>query len=369
MKILLLGEYSNVHWTLAQGLRRRGHKVKVASNGDFWKNYPRDWSLVRKLGIWGSICYLLRLLWYLPRMRGFDIVQVINPMFLEVKAARIFPIYRYLRRHNRKVVMGAFGMDYYWVSTCSSEHSPFRYSDFNMGTTIRRNADAEKERRDWLGTDKERLNRMMAADADAIVAGLYEYEQCYAPHFPEKTQFIPMPIVTGLKQRKDFYHMGDPIKIFIGISKNRSEYKGTDIMLRAAEALKAKYPEQVELCIAEGLPFAQYCELMQGSDLILDQLYSYTPGMNSLQAMDFGIINVGGGEPENYEIIHEDTLRPIVNVEPKEQSVFIQLEQLVLHPERIAPMQRDSMAYVRKHHDYMKVAETYEELYKKVLSK
>lgn len=369
MKILLLGEYSNVHWTLAQGLRRRGHKVKVASNGDFWKNYPHDWSLVRKVSLWGNLCFLLRLLWYLPRMRGFDIVQVINPMFLEVKAARIFPIYRYLRRHNRKVVMGAFGMDYYWVSTCSSAHSPFRYSDFNIGHTIRHNADAEKERCDWLGTDKERLNRMMAADADAIVAGLYEYEQCYAPHFPEKTQFIPMPIVTGLKQRKDFYHMGDPIKIFIGISKNRSEYKGTDIMLRAAEALKAKYPDQVELRIAEGLPFAQYCELMQGSDLILDQLYSYTPGMNSLQAMDFGIINVGGGEPENYEIIHEDTLRPIVNVEPTEQGVFTQLEQLVLHPERIAPMQRDSMAYVRKHHDYLKVAKTYEELYEKVLSK
>ncbi|MEE1338450.1 MAG: glycosyltransferase family 1 protein, partial [Muribaculaceae bacterium] len=42
MKILLVGEYSNVHWTLAKGLRELGHTVTVASNGDFWKNYPRD---------------------------------------------------------------------------------------------------------------------------------------------------------------------------------------------------------------------------------------------------------------------------------------------------------------------------------------
>lgn len=42
MKILLLGEYSNVHATLADGLRRLGHEVTVASNGDFWKDYPRD---------------------------------------------------------------------------------------------------------------------------------------------------------------------------------------------------------------------------------------------------------------------------------------------------------------------------------------
>ena len=42
MKILLLGEYSNVHHTLALGLRALGHRVVVVSNGDFWKNYPRD---------------------------------------------------------------------------------------------------------------------------------------------------------------------------------------------------------------------------------------------------------------------------------------------------------------------------------------
>ena len=48
MKILLIGEYSNVHNTLAEGLRMLGHKVVVASNGDFWKNYPRDISRLRK---------------------------------------------------------------------------------------------------------------------------------------------------------------------------------------------------------------------------------------------------------------------------------------------------------------------------------
>ena len=42
MRILLLGEYSNVHNTLAQGLRALGHEVTVASDGDHWKDYPRD---------------------------------------------------------------------------------------------------------------------------------------------------------------------------------------------------------------------------------------------------------------------------------------------------------------------------------------
>ncbi len=48
MRILLLGEYSGVHCTLAEGLRTLGHDVVVASNGDFWKDYPRDIDLERK---------------------------------------------------------------------------------------------------------------------------------------------------------------------------------------------------------------------------------------------------------------------------------------------------------------------------------
>ena len=40
MRILLLGEFSNVHATLALGLRKLGHDVVVASDGDEWKNYP-----------------------------------------------------------------------------------------------------------------------------------------------------------------------------------------------------------------------------------------------------------------------------------------------------------------------------------------
>ncbi len=48
MKILLIGEYSNVHWTLANGLRRLGHQVTVASSGDQFKGYCRDIDLTRK---------------------------------------------------------------------------------------------------------------------------------------------------------------------------------------------------------------------------------------------------------------------------------------------------------------------------------
>ena len=83
MRILLLGEYSNVHWTLAEGLRALGHEVCVVSNGDYWKDYRRDVSLVRRsYGRWDSLVYMAQVWKALRRMRDYDVVQIINPMLL-----------------------------------------------------------------------------------------------------------------------------------------------------------------------------------------------------------------------------------------------------------------------------------------------
>ncbi|MBR1548243.1 MAG: glycosyltransferase family 4 protein [Prevotella sp.] len=369
MRILLIGEYSNVHNTLARGLRELGHEVCVVSNGDFWKNYPRDIDVTRKPGKLGGVLLYLRLLCLLPRLRGYDVVQLINPMFFELKAQRLFFFYRWLRRHNRRVVLGAFGMDWYWVHECTFR-KPLRYSDFNIGERVRTDEPAVREQQDWLGTEKERLNRMIAEDCDGVVAGLYEYMACYGPLFPQKTRFIPFPIVpattndSGSKQSP--ITDGGPLRIFVGISRSRSQYKGTDIMLKAAQDVAATYPDRVRLQVAEGVPFEQYAVMMRDSDVLLDQLYSYTPAMNALLAMSQGIVVVGGGEPENYEILGETQLRPIVNVEPTYDSVYQELEQLVLHPERVAELKRQGLEYICRHHHYIKVARQYAEFFAKL---
>ncbi len=363
MKILLIGEYSNVHATLAEGLRALGHRVTVVSNGDFWKNYPRDIDLSRNPGKRGGVSYLARTIALLPKMTGFDVVQLINPMFLELKAQRIIPIYKFLRKHNKKVFLGAYGMDYYWVHE-NITRKPLRYSDFNIGNALRTDEAAQSEQRDWIGTAKEKLNKMIAADCDGIIAGLYEYWACYKPIYPSKTTFIPYPI----KPKKtpfglDEKHPPYPLRFFIGISKGRSAYKGTDIMLAAAKAIKEKYPKKVELRIAEGIPFEQYTQMMKGADAILDQLYSYTPSMNPLEAMSQGIICIGGGEPENYEILGDKDLKPIINVLPNYENVYKALERMVEHPEEAEQLKMESVEYILRYHEYIKVAQQYVDFY------
>lgn len=361
MKILLLGEFSNVHWTLAQALRRLGHEVTVVSNGDEWKGYSSDIFLVRKSGWWGAVSYLLRVLCLLPKFRGYDVVQLINPVhFVDLKAERGVRIYDYLRKHNKRVFLGAFGYDYHYVYD-SVVRRTLRYCDFYTPTREIRHSWNTAHEHDWLHTFKRDASIHVAETCDGIISGLYEYDVAYRPYFPDKTTFIPFPIeITGqMAEKRTFSTNGEKIRFFIGVQRARTMLKGTDVMLRALERIVSDYPDRAEMVKAESVPFAEYKEMMRSSDVLLDQIYSYTPAMNALQAMAMGLVVVSGGEEENYEILGEKELRPIINVHPDEEDIYCQLEQLVLHPERIPQLKRDSVEYIRRHHDSIKVAKRY----------
>jgi len=371
MRILLVGEYSNVHWTLAEGLRALGHQVTVVSDGDRWKNYPRDIDLRR--GPLHSKLSTLKYLWDIargwPQLRGYDVVQLINPVFLDLKAERLWPFYQFLRKHNGRVFLGAFGIDHFWVKV-GMDCKTFRYSDFNFGSQLRDYPFVHEMERDWLHGPKGELNLRIADDCDGIITGLCEYEMCYRPFYPEKTRFIPFPIdcaaVEIIDDRLKIKDYGleikeSPLRFFIGIQKERSAYKGTDIMLAALERLQKDYgKKRVEMVKAESVPFAKYQQMMNSSHVLLDQLYSYTPAMNGLLAMSKGLILVGGGEPEHYELLGEHELRPIINVQPNEQDVYDQIAtRLLSGKEDIHQLQLDSIEYIHRHHDHVKVAQRY----------
>lgn len=364
MKILLLGEFSGLHWNLAEGLRALGHDVCVASDGCGWRNYPRDIALDRPTdSLRDGICCLLRILRHLPGFRGYDVVQIISPYFLRLRSERTLPVYRFLQRHNGKVFLGAFGTDYYYIRACM-ETSTFHYSDFKIGDRYRDTAFNQITLQDWYYGGAARATRVIAETCNGIIACLWEYYASYQPYFSDKTAFIPLPIdlrevisrVRGVPEKLNF---------FIGIQSARSNLKGTDVMLPVLQEVQRKYSELCRITEVHDVPYARYQQLMDDADVQLDQLYSYTPSMNSLLAMAKGVTVVGGGEPENYEILNETELRPIINVLPDEQDIYQKLEDIVLHKERIPELSAQSIEYVAKYHDHVKVARQYLDFWEK----
>ena len=368
MKILFIGEYSNLPATLAEGLKALGHEAVVISDGTKWRNYRRDINLHRNgISRWSGIKYMASIAALLPRMRGYDVVQLINPDFVWLKAERQRLLFDYLKRHNKKIFIGAFGYDWYWVDAGLNKRQ-FEYGDFYIGNRLRTDEPKVKQFiAEWINTPKGDYCRYVMEQCDGIPACLYEYQVCYSSYFPQKTRFIPLPIICEHTVPVHEHRPSTPIRFFIGIDTSRSQFKGTDVMYEALLEAKQKYPSQCEIVKAECLPFDEYQQMMDSCDCILDQLYSYTPAMNALHAMDKGLVCIGGGEPENYEIIGEKEFRPIINVKPSKESVFQAIENIILHPEQLPELKRQSIEYVKRHHHYKKVAQAYVDFYRSIL--
>ena len=384
MKILLMGEYSNVHSTLAKALRQLGHHVVVASDGDGWKDYPRDIDLKRQsLNKCYSVGYLWRLLRLQKQFRGFDIVQLINPVFLPLRSEHLSFFYNQLRKHNKKIVMGAYGMDHYYIKACL-DFTTFAYSDFAIGKSQRYSRENETFIRDWLNGPKGKLNRLVAQDVDAIVSGLYEYHAAYQAHCPwsNKECFIPFPIelspVDGSTEEVSADRLEnstqnssiDAVRFLVGVQRSRAVYKGTDIMLRVLRRVEDELKDMCQVTVVENVPFEKYVRLMGHHDVIVDQLYSYTPAMNALEAMARGLVAVTGGEPVSYDLLGEQVLRPIINVVPTDEEGMYQLfHRLVTERQTLLPkLKEQSVKYIARHHDAIKVARQYETLYRSLLN-
>lgn len=366
MKILLIGEYSNMHWTLAQGLRQLECDVTVASGGDRFKNYDRDINLNREsYRITGTLKYVYDLIKHFRNFKGYDIVQVINPFFLDLKAGKNLYAFNYLKKHNNKVFMGAFGDDAYWLKTCLGKKI-FRYSEFDIPGRDEYLPSARELIRNWSDKDKVRINQAIAERCDGIIACLYEYYVSYKPYFRSKLTYIPEPVNT---HENSFVQRGvnqDAVTFFIGIQKSRSEIKGTDILYKVLKNIKTKYPDTCNIVKAESVPFHQYLRMMNESDVILDQLYSYSPAMNALVAMAKGLVALSGGEPEIYQLLGEKSNRPVVNIIPTEEDIYEKLESLILNRDAIPEMSVRSRQFIEKHHDYVKVAKQYLEAWNKI---
>jgi glycosyltransferase involved in cell wall biosynthesis len=360
MKILLLGECSNLHSTLADGLRILGHDVTVASDGSKWMGNDRDIDISRSgYDFLTSIKYLAGIHKKFKAFRGYDVVQIKNPLFLDLKISRNLSFFRYLKKHNAKVFLGAFGTDYFWEKACFDKKT-FKYSDFYINDIPTKNLKTATILKNvWSGTEKQVGNIEMAESCNGIIACLYEYQKAYEPYYKNKLTYIPLPINTAALKYKEKGSDNEKLKFFIGIQKDRSEIKGTDIMYKALLKIQKKYPEEICVNMVQSVPLAQYVKIMSESDILLDQIYSYTPGMNGLIAMAQGLVLVGGGEPEMYEVINENQNFPIINVFPSEKDIFDKLEELIINKKNISNLSVNSRLFVEKHHDYINVAQQY----------
>ena len=393
MKILLIGEASFLHNTLKKGLLERGHRVLTMSDGNGWHDAPRDIDL-RRDGRWGKLGGL-RVVWqllrHLPQLCGNDVVQIHNYQFVPLMYRWNTLLLRFLKLTNRRVVKGCFGDDPQ-IFRRQAQGVP-AYSDTFWSGQLQ-NAELHRDRiAEVVEHGAEASWRKTTHMADALVACLYEYWLDYnEPPYAAKLHYIPLPMECEEMVRwcdgemvkcvgndaPSPSHSNDSqlptnlttspphhLTILIGLQPKRDFMKGAMKIAAFVEEVARRHPGKVQIKYVEGVPYDEYMHLLAEADVLVDQLYSYTPSMNSLAAMARGTVVIGGGEEEYYEFIGEDTLRPIINVRPDvpDEENIAAIERALFTDGTLERMAQESIQFVHKYHDYRLVAKQYEQLY------
>lgn len=364
MKILLLGDYSGLHDTLGRALVARGHDVTIASDGCGFLRLRGTYSLRRILpGRAGGALLYARMRWSAP-LRGYDVVQIISPVFARLRPHRLRVIFDCLMRDNGPVFLTAAGtdkamMDYYLSPGCRLEYTEFTCPD---GSPNHRTEDYLAENRLWqqgeLGEYCEYVYDHIAGAATV----LYEYHLGMSARLGgRRTVYTGLPVElppvtdTGV-------HTG-PLRIMLGRDRHRMAWKGTDRLEAAVTDAIRRAPGRATLDIVENLPYTDYLRRLDATDLLIDQLYSYTPALNALLAMARGKAVVSGGEDDFYRFIGEDTLRPIFNPVPDDTALGALFDDILAYPESVRAAAAQAREFVVRHNAADTVAQRYEQMW------
>ena len=370
MKILLMGDASNFHRALSVALREKGHDVVVASNGSRWMRTERDidisrpaWGKVGGAALWAKIQWIKR------RLTGFDIVQIVNPVFVELRPEKVARLFDHLRQNNRRVVLTALGDDTPYIRLCD-DTSALAYNEWHNpdGSPTPHAANSWHLHDAWLTEPLLSHCEKVYSEIDGATTALYEYDlACRRTIGSDRVAYTGIPVDAQGITPVNADSVPTRLRLFIGLQRGRMEEKGTDRLLEAAKKVAAEHPAKCELVVVENKPYAEYIELMRSSHVMLDQIYSYTPATNALLAMATGLITVSGGENDYYDFIGETENRPIVNAVPDDDGLRRIITDIVTHPERFPEISRRSREFVLKHNDSTVVADRFLTFWNKIL--
>lgn len=373
MKILLLGDASNYHSTLAKGLQRLGHDVTVASDGSRWMDTRRDIDLSRKPGKIGGAIFWLKLNTVLSSaMKGYDVVQLVNPIFIPQRPGRVADFFRKLKRTNGAVFLTALGTDLSYVETCLASDSPLRYSEWAVDGRRTAFADSPQglRHRSWLSEPLRSHSLMIYDNVDGVVSALYEYHLAMGRYVPaERLAYGGIPVdVDNIPFAGDTDPSRKPI-VLAPYHRGRMGEKGTDILFKTASRA-----DGIDLRPVTGLKFNDFVSQIAGADVVLDQLYSYTPATTALLAMAMGKTVVTGAEPEYGRFV--GTQVPAFNADPRHPegirdflNVYAAAYRDNPVPElfRHVPGGRAARDFVRRYNDTLAVARRFVDFWQRLV--
>lgn len=369
MKILLLGDASNYHATLARGLRALGHTVTLASDGSRWMHTQRDIDLSRKDSrISGALLYARLSTVLASQLKGYDVVQLVSMGFVRLRPHRLEKLFKKLRRNNGSVYLTALGTDTAVVRNLTSANPALRYSEWQINGNLTPWAvSTDSEREQWMEREFSDYTEAFYGSINGAITALYEYHKILQAEYPNlPLAYAGIPIDTNTLKEPQVKGNGNRVKILYAAHRGREAEKGADILLRLLKRLESEMRGDIELLTPENMPLEQFIDTLSTADIVSDQLYSYTPATTALMAMAMGVVPITGGDEEYYSFINEHTSRPIFNPDPNDiEGTYQRLKTFVSDRVALRAMSAAAPAFIHRHNDVSLVAQRFESFWQK----
>jgi hypothetical protein len=121
-------------------------------------------------------------------------------------------------------------------------------------------------------------------------------------------------------------------------------------------------PNEVGVIIEGGLPLADYLELLNGVDVVIDQCLGYDyMSMNAMFSLAMGKVVCVSAVDESFSY-HGISVHPIVQIEPNVDHIFNKLLTIVDQKIHLAQMKADSRLFVERENNSQMIAQRYHDL-------
>ena len=379
MKILLIGEYSNLHNSLKQGLVKNGYNVVLLGNGDGFKDYDADilikssffekkiLKIIAKIvdrltGIsLNEIEFFIRSLFKIKALKNFDVVQLINERAFKTSPWMEKILLKELVKNNKKIFLLACGVDN--VSLTYANEKKFRYS---ILTPYLENSSQKKEYKQtlkYLSPGYLRLSKYVKNIVSGIISSDLDY------HIPYKGTekylgMIPNPINID-KLKKPYPIKRSRIHILHAINSKNKIKKGNKIFEKSLLIIEKKYSDKIKVITTIDNSYSSHIKNVENCDILLDQVYAYDQGYNALEAMALGKVVFTGAEVEwaEYYKIKENMVA--INALPDVSKIVDKLSWLIENPIHLKNISINARKFIEIHHNYKSIALKYINNWKK----
>ena len=373
MKILLLGEYSNLHNSLKQALINMGHEVLLVCNADGFKKYETDILIkshledyllfkliarlfvrIFKINIFEIEIYL-RAKKIVNKLQGFDVVQLINENSFKTSPLLEIKLLKQIFKNNNKVFLLSCGVD-----SVSVKYAMSKKLKYSILTPLFENASLKKKYKPILKYERENylaLGKFVQENVNGIISSDLDY---HIPYFNKKKYLgmIPNPINI---QKIKYYGINKSKKLSIlhAINSRNKIKKGNKFFEEALKIIDKKFKSKINIITTYDLTYKEHLENLKKCDILLDMVYAYDQGYNALEAMAMGKIVFTGAEEEWLKLynIKEDTA--VINAVPNTIRIIEKLVWLIENPKMLKSISANARKFIEKNHDFEKIAIKY----------